>query len=53
MNIFRNKCLVLAFGLLIAVIACAEDVVPARLPGLELARDIAQGATPAARTATR
>jgi len=49
MNKFRNRCLVLISGLLIAVIACAEDVVPAHLLGLDLARDIAQGAIDACR----
>lgn len=41
--------LVLAAALLVTAGAAAEDVVPSRLLGLELARDIAQGAIDACR----
>jgi uncharacterized protein GlcG (DUF336 family) len=44
-----NHGLVLAAGLLLVTGAGAEDVVPSRLMGLDLARDIAQGAIDACR----
>lgn len=44
-----NRTLILAAGLLAATGAFAEDVVPSRLLGLDLARDIAQGAIDACR----
>jgi len=44
-----SKYLVLLPCLLIATTVYAADVVPVRLPGLELARDIAQGAIDACR----
>ncbi|MEZ5542696.1 MAG: heme-binding protein [Pseudomonadota bacterium] len=43
------ECLALAAGMVAAVGAGAEDVVPSRLLGLDLARDIAQGAIDACR----
>jgi uncharacterized protein GlcG (DUF336 family) len=44
-----NTCLALVCGLSLASGAFAEDVVPSRLLGLDLARDIAQGAIDACR----
>lgn len=44
-----HRTLMLAAGLLAAAGAYAEDVVPSRLLGLDLARDIAQGAINACR----
>lgn len=49
MNAIRNNTLALLAGMLVATATCAEDVVPARLLGLDLARDIAQGAIDACR----
>ena len=49
MKAMLNKCLVMMPVLLITAGAFAEDVVPSRLLGLDLARDIAQGAIDACR----
>jgi len=49
MKALLNTCLGLSVYLLITTIVHAQDVVPARLLGLELARDIAQGAIDACR----
>jgi len=49
MNMLQNTCLLLVTGLLVAATARGEDVVPSRLLGLDLARDIAQGAIDACR----
>jgi uncharacterized protein GlcG (DUF336 family) len=49
MKILPYRCLGLLTCLLMATTAHAQDVVPARLLGLDLARDIAQGAIDACR----
>jgi uncharacterized protein GlcG (DUF336 family) len=49
MKTYPGKTLALAAGLMAATGAFAEDVVPSRLLGLDLARDIAQGAIDACR----
>lgn len=49
MKMKTNRIVVLMAGLLAAAGAYAEDVVPARLLGLDMARDIAQGAIDACR----
>ena len=49
MKTLPHICLALLTCLPAAIAVNAEDVVPARLPGLELARDIAQGAIDACR----
>jgi uncharacterized protein GlcG (DUF336 family) len=49
MKAILKDCLALVSGLLVAAGVSAQDVVPGRLLGLDLARDIAQGAVDACR----